>query len=169
MISKNRNLLIVAILSICFCLFCFSPVLAEPVVEQVVIDPEEPEPESTVNVSATISSDENITEVYLLVQECKENLCFQRENVTMSLIDGKYEYEYELNFEETTYFKYNFNILSGGKWYETEITNVTLKEKTNGNNGGTNGNENDAPGFELVSLFVAISLGVLLFKRKRIR
>lgn len=167
--SKIGNLLIVTIL-LGFCLFCITPVLAEPVVEQVVIDPEEPAPKSTVNITTMISSDEDISDVHLLVQECKANLCFQRENVTMSLVDDEYSYEYELSFDDATYFKYNFNILSGGKWYETQITNVTLKEESDGNNnGGTDDNGGGTPGFELVSLFIAVSLGVLLFKRKRVR
>jgi len=146
-----------------------SNVIADPVVEEVIINPVEPTPLSTVTISATITSGDNIDKVCLIIQECKgETLCFLRVNRTMSLVDSNYQCEYKLQHEYATLFKYNFAILGDGEWFETEGTNVTLK--LDSGNGGTNGGNNGGssnPGFEFIPLLIAIFVGILLLKRKR--
>jgi len=144
-----------------------SIVIAIPVVEDVTINPMEPTPLSTVTITATITNGEGIDEVHLMIQECKSDvLCFFMENHTMNLVNGEYQYNYKLQHEDATLFKYNFVILSNGKWFITEeTTDVYLKlDSGDSGNGG-----NDTPGFELILLLIAIFVGVFLLKRKRYR
>ena len=144
-------------------------VIAEPVAE-VTFDPVEPTPVSTVTATATITSDDEIDEVWLTIQECNPTTCFRRENVSMTLSGNDYITEFTLEKSMATYFQYYLAILSDGTWYETDLKNVTLK--VDADDGGTNGGNssgNSIPGFELVSLLIAIVIGILLFKRKRLR
>lgn len=144
-------------------------VIAEPVVEDVTIDPEEPEPLDTVTITATITSEDDIEEVTLKIKECKADLCWTPVTYDMILDNGNYTATHELEYAAATYFGYSFIITSNGNITETEFVNVTLK--LDSGNGDTNGGDEDGgiPGFELVPLLVAILIGVLLLRRKRSR
>ena len=158
----------IVILSLCV---SSAIVIAEPVVEDVTISPEEPKVKDTVTITATITSEEDIDEVTLRIKECDENMCMQTESYQMELEDGKYTYTDELTYAAATYFGYQFIIISNGNETETEFVNVTLKPADNGGTNGGNGGNGDGgiPGFELVPLLVAIIIGVLLMRRKRSR
>ena len=165
-----KKILIVTIVILGLCMLNAN-IMAEPVVEEVTIDPAEPTPSSTVTITATITGEDDIDAVHLTIQECKgETLCFRKDTKTMNLVDGNYQYAYKLQHEDATFFKYNFSILSNGEWFVTEQINVTLKQDSS--NGDTNGGDGDGsgtPGFELIPLLIAIFVGVLLLKRKRSR
>jgi hypothetical protein len=158
----------IVILSLCV---SSAIVIAEPVVEDVTISPEEPKVKDTVTITATITSDEDIEEVTLRIKECDENMCMQTKSYPMEFEDGKYTYTDELTYAAATYFGYQFIILSNGNETETEFVNVTLKPADNGETNGGNGGNGDGgiPGFELVPPLVAIIIGVLLLRRKRSR
>ena len=158
----------IVILSLCV---SSAIVIAEPVVEDVTISPEEPKVKDTVTITATITSEEDIDEVTLKIKECDENMCMQTESYQMEFEDGKYTYTDELTYAAATYFGYQFIIISNGNETETEFVNVTLKPADNGGTNGGNGGNGDGgiPGFELVPLLVAIIIGVLLLRRKRSR
>ena len=146
-------------------------VLAETIID-VNIKPDEPEPASQITITAEISSEKDTDKVYIEIQECKEDLCFQNVNLTMTKVNGKYQKQYQLLKDETTYFKYSIAVLfDDGSWYnQTDKTKVTLK--LDSNNGGTNngdGEDNGIPGFELILLITAISLIILVFRKKRLR
>ena len=158
----------IVILSLCV---SSAIVIAEPVVEDVTISPEEPKVKDTVTITATITSEEDIDEVTLRIKECDENMCMPTESYQMEFEDGKYTYTDELTYAAATYFGYQFIIISNGNETETEFVNVTLKPADNGGTNGGNGGNGDGgiPGFELVPLLVAIIIGVLLLRRKRSR
>ena len=77
-----------------------------------------------------------------------------------------YEATVTLIKDDATYIKYHIEIESDNAWYKYDVTDFYLKNETsNGGNGnGTNGNNNngngndESPGFELVTLLIAMSL-----------
>jgi len=135
----------------------------------VDVEPSEPAPASKITITADISSDKEIDKVYIDIQECKEDMCFLNENVSMLKVNNNYEKEYQLTRDEATYFKYSIAIkFKDGSWYsQAEKTDITLKPSSNNN--GTNGGNNDSPGFELIIVISAVLIAMLLFKRKRSR
>ena len=169
---KNIVLLFTLILS----LYVFSAgitVLAEPTIIDLNHDPQNPEILSTVTFSATITG-EDITSVHLFIQECeKDGVCFQpSHNITMSLSAEADTYygEVTLDKENAEVMKYNLVILDNGTWYNylhTDLREVDLVIPSNGNQNGGNGDS--TPGFELISIFLSISLFILISKRKRLR
>ena len=146
--------------------------MAEPVVEDVTINPAEPEVLETITITATITSDEDIDEVIIRIKECDENMCKPTDSFEMDLVNGKYTLTHDLTYAQATYFGYQFIITSNGNETETDFVNVTIKPAENGGNGGngSNGNGNGGiPGFELVPLFVATLIIIFYLRRKRSR
>jgi len=163
---KKIKIIIMIILGLCL---LNNSVLAETIID-VNIEPDEPEPASQITITADISSEKDIDKVYIEIQECKEDLCFQKENITMTKVNSNYQKNYQLEKDESTYFKYSIAILfTDGSWYnQNEKTEVTLKPASG--NGGTNGGDGEdknTPGFELILLIAAISL-IILTRRKRL-
>ncbi|MDH7506876.1 MAG: hypothetical protein QHH15_03710 [Candidatus Thermoplasmatota archaeon] len=161
---------IIKILIMIFLTLCLigNSSLAEVIVD-VDIEPDEPEPASQITITADIKSEKEIDKVYIVIQECKKDLCFTRENVSMNLVDNVYRTTYKLTKTAATYFEYSFSIkFDDGQWFETEITNVMLKSSSNNSNGG-NGENNKTPGFEILLFVIAILLVILLSRRKRLR
>lgn len=156
---------------IIFSIFLLSNNVISETIIDVDIEPDEPEPASQITITADISSENDIDEVYIEIQECKEDLCFQKENVSMNLINGIYRTSYKLTRTTATYFKYSFSIkYENGEWYETEKTNVTLKlDSGNGSTNGGDGQNKTIPGFELIILILAASISIFLLRRKRLR
>jgi hypothetical protein len=146
---------------------------AEPVVDDVTIDPVQPKAGDTVTITATISSDEDIDEVLLRIKECDESMCMPTESYQMTFSNGKYTYTDELTFAGATYFGYQLIITVNGTETETDFVNVTLQPADNGGaNGGNGGNGNGnggIPGFELIPLFVATLIIIFYLRRKRSR
>lgn len=163
---KKIKIIIMIILGLCL---LNNSVLAETIID-VNIEPDEPEPASQITITADISSDKDIDKVYIEIQECKEDLCFQKENITMTKVSSNYQKNYQLEKDEATYFKYSIAILfDDGSWYnQNEKTEVTLKQASgNGGTNGGNGEDDNIPGFELILLITAISL-IILIRRKRL-
>jgi len=161
---------------------CMSSVIisAEPVVEDVTIDPEEPKAMDTITITVTIDSTEEIEEVTLRIKECDESMCMPTQSYPMEFENGKYTVTDELTYTAATYFGYQLIITSNGNvtYYPNsddskEFQNVTLKPAdnggTNGGNGGDGNGDNGLPGFELVPLFVATLIIIFYLRRKRSR
>jgi len=161
--------MLIAIMMILGCCILSSIVIAvaQPTYE-ITLNPSDPAPLSDVTFTAEVSSDDPISEVYLIVKECRDDLCYTPGfNESMSEItSGQYEKEIKLIHSDANNIEYWLVVNSNGTWYDfqTDYEQKELKEVSNGNGGS-----NDTPGFELISLLVAVSLGVLLFKRKRVR
>lgn len=160
-----KKIKIVIIMVLCFCFF--SSISAEPIIN-VDIEPKEPVAGSQITITADISSENNIDKVYLEIQECKEDLCFTKENKTMNLVNSVYKTTYKLTKTEATYFKYSFSIkFDDGQWYETGKTDVTLKSSSNNGTNGGDGENKKTPGFELILLIIVLTIFTILLKRKR--
>ena len=158
-----------SIIMIILGLFLLSSIVSAETVIDVDIEPDEPAAGSQITIIASISSEKEIDKVYLEIQECKEDLCFQNENVTMTKVNSNYQKQYQLSRTEATYFKYGIAILfEDGTWYaQPEKTDMTLKSGSS-NNGG-NGEDKIIPGFEFILLIAVISIVILLFRKKRLR
>ncbi|KYK29972.1 hypothetical protein AYK20_09455 [Thermoplasmatales archaeon SG8-52-1] len=133
----------------------------------VEIDPETPKRKEMVTFTAEITSDETIQEVTLIVQECNDKVCFEKNYVTLEESGNVYTGDFTLLRTDTVYMQYWLEITTDQGTNETAITKVYLD--TSSTNGGTNGESNDNPGFELFTILIAIIIGVILVKRKRSR
>ena len=162
-----KKILIATMVFLSLCITSVSAI-AEPVVEDVTIVPEEPTRKSTITITATITSEDVIDGVKLNIKECSESYCHAAETLDMNLVNGKYQYEYTLKWSDAVYFNYTFIISIGEENFTTDETKVLLK--LDSGNGDTNGNgtsDKDSPGFELILLIIAVFIGVILLKRKR--
>jgi len=136
----------------------------------VSIDPVAPVVGSSVAFTAEIHGI-NISAVYLIVDECTNEFCYSAQNISMERVDDdRYKAVVLLQHEDAVYMQYHLWIESDGGWEGSERIKVDLLEKTN-NGDQTNGgdNENETPGFEVISFLISVTIGVLLFQRKRLR
>jgi hypothetical protein len=177
--QKNK-LIILSLILTAFLLTMIPQVsAADPEVSQILLDPEEPAATETIIFTATIESDDAPTSVYIVVQECKADICFKDGyNESLTLLDGNnYRGDVTLGRDDATYIKYHVEMLVNGIWYKNDITELDLiidngNGDTNGENGDTNGgngNNNNTPGFELVALLIAGGILTIVLRRKRSR
>jgi hypothetical protein len=143
-------------------------VAVAPTIGEIVLNPEIPTPRSDVTFSVNVTG-VDVSSVWLVFEECKQGLCYQKENVSMPKVGESYETEVTLGHEDSTYITYHVEVNSNGEWTHSESVNLTLAEKPNGDQNGDNGNGKKTPGFELVPFIVAAGLAVLLLRRKRLR
>ncbi len=134
------------------------------------LDPEEPNPKSTVMFTVTIPDSENISNVRLIVKECKGgDICFTdsfNESMTKKDVDT-FELEITLKHDTATYIEYYVGYLNNDIWEEVDSEKLNLKIESNNGNSNGNGDTNGTPGFEIIPFLAAISIGILLFRRKR--
>ena len=91
--------------------------------------------------------------------------------ITMDLNqDGKYETELTVLDEENraNHIQYIFKVNDDGTEYsltdDSWVANLDLPDP---GNGGTTNGDNNTPGFELLVLFIAIIIGIIVYKKKR--
>ncbi|MCX6664173.1 MAG: hypothetical protein NTZ75_07990 [Euryarchaeota archaeon] len=139
-------------------------VLADPTVVQVTIDPTKPLPLSTITFNATILCNETIDEVRLLVQECREDLCFVHSfNISMEkIINDTYQAQCALLQEEATQIKYHLQIACNETWYTSNTTFMPLASDTNKNTSQDSHDPMSTPGFEPSVVIVSIVF-ILIF------
>jgi hypothetical protein len=142
---------------------------ADPV---VTTEPEDLVKQSTFTLMAEID-DENILSVWLRVQECDAStgICFPDtvQNLSMAVQDSKYQTEVTITHERASYVQYTIYVETDEGWITyLEDKKIYLTEEQNGDGTG-NGDDDDngSPGFELITVFVAIIIGVILLNRKR--
>lgn len=166
---KNERKIIVFVALAVMSLFGTSIGFAvAPTIGEVVLNPEKPTPQSDVTFSVDVTGD-NVSSVWLVFEECKQGLCYKNENISMPKEGVSYETEVTLGHEDSTYITYHVEVNSNGEWTHSESVNLTLAEKPNGDQNGDNGNTGKkTPGFELMPFIVAVGLGVLLLRRKRL-
>ena len=164
----NNKIIIIGI--VILCLFSLNiNVSASPVVE-ITMDPEEPEPLSTVTFTANITHNQTIDEVYLEIRECRVGLCYLPMNTSMEFVEGKYLADIELAHSDATYISYQMKIKSDGKWYTNEIANTTLKIETDNGDGNGDQTKDDGdglPGFEILFFIIAVFITFILIRKKR--
>ena len=166
------------------CIMFSSVVIADPSIVSVVTDPANPKPESTVTVTANISGDD-ITSVKFNVSECnsKIGICINFYPINMERkSDGEYEATFTLQEKkgDTDYIEYSrFTVISNGitytlnDKYKVNLSTDSGNNNQNGNNGPSNNNDDESkkgiPGFEVLTLLIALTIGIFLFKRMRLR
>jgi len=141
-----------------------SKVLADPIIKQVTIDPAEPPPLSTITFNATLLSNEPIKETWLLIQECRNDMCFVHDfNISMmKTTNNTYQAQCTLIQEEATQFKYRLKIVTNKTLYisNTTIIPLIVAAKNNATQ------EPSTPGFEIPLLVLSIVL-ILVFDQWR--
>ena len=185
MIQKKRTMITLGVVVLCLCLSMIEtipaadqvPISGEPTVSQIIIDPQEPVVMSNVTFTATIFSDNPLTDVRIIMQECKENLCYLRNNESMTKINATtYQRTIPLIKDDANHIQYRIEIESNGEWHTYPWTNATLKTDDGTSDGnGTNGNgsHTKTPGFEVPLFIIAVGIlmgiGILYLERKRLR
>lgn len=148
----------------------YIPITSAEAIVEYTTDPEEPKPQSEVKITAKIT-DVDITSVYLEMQECNiAGTCFGwKTNVSMTPTGNTDEYEATINLEreDTKYFSLRLAIEKNGEWEQTSTANYYDVYLDRSSSNGDDTNSNNTPGFEIVLIFVAILIGVILIKRKR--
>ena len=175
--KKNKPLIFTFLISFLLLVCIQSSTVADPTVTTISLDPADPAPTETITFTATIDSNETPTSVFIVVQECNENICFKDGyNESMTLQDtGDYQGQIALQRDDVTYIKYHIVILSNGEWYANEIAEFDLTEDdgngdTNGDNDGNGSTNGDGtPGFELIVFLIAGIIIIISFKHKRSR
>ena len=176
--KKTLKNALIAMLTICL----FLPVVAiasaeDPSYEDINWSPEEPIRESEVSFSVDITGD-NIEEVYIRVEECNDQFCYQ-DIINESMINtvgNTWEASATLLHDDTTYSTVWLEIKSNGNWTnfkDSKISFDVFEDTGNGENGGNGGNgdngTDDTPGFELIVLVISIIVAISVYKKKRIR
>ena len=170
-VKKNmRKFLIASIVIVGLCVSTSDVMAAiEPT---IVLDPEEPTSQSTVLFTVTIPDSETVSNVRLIVKECKEgDICFTdsfNESMTEKDVDA-FEVEITLKHDTATYIEYHVGYLDNDVWKESDTEKLDLKiESNNGNSNGGNDNTDGTPGFEAIGVLIsAIFILLILNKRKR--
>jgi hypothetical protein len=161
--------IIILLIGMLFLGLCITTVTADPTVDEITTEPTKPTPLSTVKVIATITG-ENIISVKLTVAECDDESCFlSHPSIEMNMNEnGKYEAELTLEDDKNraNHIQYQFTINDNGTEYP--LTNENWKTYLNLQNTGDGGsNGNDTTGFEILTLFIAIIIGIFIYKKKR--
>ncbi|MCX6665337.1 MAG: hypothetical protein NT038_04665 [Euryarchaeota archaeon] len=151
------------------------PITGEPIVN-IILEPQEPVIKSDIMFTATILSENTITDVRIVVQECKEGLCYLRNNESMTKINTTtYQKMIPLIKDDSTYISYYIELESNGQWYTYPAVNLTLKTNGDSQNGNiTNGNgHHKTPGFEVLLFIIAvgvlIGIEIIYLVKKRLR
>ena len=135
---------------------------ADPVVDDITLDPDQPSPGATVTFTADLSGG-TFDGVFLIIQECQgEDLCFPRSNYSMDEIEtGKFQKSITLKKSEATYIQYFLEINEGGTWYsfDSDIEKTYLKI--------TDEKDDSTPGFELLVFIISLIILIFIIKRKR--
>ncbi len=145
----------------------YTPILVtnasnETTIENIDYSPEKPAPESTVTFNTTVIGS-NISVVKVWIQECKKELCYIPQNVTMQKIDvNKYQKNVTLKHKDATVVHYQIIVESDGNWYKSELEEFNLSVKED------HVTENNTPGFEFVYLAISFMLILFMYKRKRL-
>lgn len=130
------------------------------------MDPSNPAPKSTITFTATVSGG-TISKVYLVIKECKDNLChIEGFNESMDKTpSGQYEKEITLNYSDTNNIEYYLVIKSDGIWYDFQDSKIQKDLNT----ASGNSNSNKTPGFELIVFVISIAILLFITRQKRVK
>ena len=167
----GRKVIIATIVIVGLCLMN-TTVLADPTVDSVTTNPPNPAPKSTITVTADITGDD-IRSVVIWIGECShaDGICFIWNDYEMTQ-NANGEWEKTATLEDTSgradYISYKFDIDDGGTEYNLDSDDWEIDLQIESGNGGDNdGDDNGSPGFEILTLIVAIGVALILIKRKR--
>lgn len=169
----KNNLILGSLIIATFLLFSTFSV-ADPVLENVTIEPDEITVKSDVTVTASFDWD-NITDAILYIAECSsiKQSCFITHSEIMSSNNSEFTATIPLTIDKTTYITYYFDVVADGQTYQlinlsSWIVNLTLDNDDTGQNGDDTTNDEETPGFELLIFFIAIISAIIIY-RKRLR
>jgi len=156
-----RNIIFLFLLVSLLYLSANGTVAAKPVIDDVVLDPSNPTPLSTILFTLTVSSEETIEKVRLVVSECTRGACCMCSRGYSEIMDrvnqGTYQARVTLEQEEAVAMKYHFEIKSDGMWYRYDTTNLYI--------------EDGSLGFKVALFFLVIPIGItllLMSKRRKL-
>ena len=139
---------------------------AEPTVGEITLDPTTPSPGSTVTFTVSVTADEEIEEVYIVVEECKTGFCYSDGfNKSMTLTNGDYTASLTLKHSDATEMKYYLDIKTSAGWTKTSTEQKTLSANSNSNDNGSN----NTPGFEIGIILMAFIMILIVVGRKRLK
>jgi hypothetical protein len=170
---KNNLILGSSIIATLLLFSTFS--VADPVLENVIIEPDEITVKSDVTVTASFDWD-NITDVILYIEECSsiQQSCFITHSEKMSTINNsEFTATIPLTIDKTTYITYYFDVVADGQTYQlinlsSWTVNLNLDNDNTNQNGDEATNDDGTPGFEILIFFIAI-ISALIIYRKRLR
>ena len=136
--------------------------IGDPIVGEIILNPEKPKMQSDVTFTVDISGD-SISSVRLVINECNKDtgICHISRNISMSKKSGDtYEAKIMLEWDDVNSIKYQISLESDGKWIQYEEHTTYLALDSDGSS-----DSNDSPGFEIMVFLIAIIGVVLLFKK----
>ena len=162
----KQNFLLSATIIVCIYISTIN-VAADPTLESFSIDPEKSAPLSDITVTADIGG-EGITAVVVHIKECNkaQGICFSQQSGTMTELEtGEFQAQFTLKEDKADYIQYYFDITINDDEVRLldDSWTIDLLVDSNDNNG-----DNGTPGFELIILIIAIGVGFILFRKKRL-
>ncbi|KYK27602.1 hypothetical protein AYK20_02420 [Thermoplasmatales archaeon SG8-52-1] len=150
----------------CVCLILLSTgniTVADPIVENITLNPTNPTPQSDVTFSVDFSGN-SISSVWIVVSECnkEKGICHAPpQNVSLIKIDSNtYEKDVTLMWDDVTSITYKVVINSNNKWITFEDHTTVLST-----NSGSSNESNGSPGFEIMIFLIAIIGCILILKK----
>ena len=143
------------------------PAIGEPIVGEIILNPEKPKMQSDVTFTADISGD-SISSVRLVLNECNKpkKICHAPpQNVSMNKVSGNtYQTALTLEWDDVSSITYHIELISDGKWieYEEFTTNLAIGSEESSDSNGS-------PGFEIIVFFIAIVCIVSLIKKFKLK
>ncbi len=168
--KNKRKIIVFVALAVMFFFGTSIGAAVAPTIGEITSDPTNPTPKSTATFSVDIGV-ETPSEVWLIVEECNGNtgVCYTDvQNVSMNELAGLYQTSVTLRHDDATYITCKVLAKSDGSWLNSS-KKIDLSEEPDGTQNGNGDTDNKTPGFELVPFLLAVALGMLLFKRKRLR
>jgi hypothetical protein len=154
----------------CICLFFFNTITTvegDPIVGEIILNPENPAMQSDVSFTVDISGD-SISSVRIILNECNKpkKICHAPpQNISMDKISGNtYQTVVTLQWDDVSSITYHIELISDGKWieYEEFTTNLAIGSEESSDSNGS-------PGFEIIVFFIAIVCIVSLIKKFKLK
>lgn len=178
--KNTRKFLFCIIVIACMTATLESTVVAQPVLGEVTLTPDHPTKLSTIKFDVNVVG-EDIKTVKIIVLECNATtgICQNnRDNQTMQHIGGNlYRANITLDYAPASYITY-WVYVEGSTGLSTTLPNshgvkLNLSVESHNGNNTDDGNNQDggkkSPGFEVILLFAAVMVAVILVGRKRFR
>lgn len=164
-ININKSLIKIIFIFSTISVFTFSGFAGAMASVEIDLNPPMPSQKGSVEFTIIFSDNDNIENVRIIVEECKEGLCYT-DNINESMSknnEDNYEKQVTLKHNDATFIKYYVEFYENGNFVQSEVEQVDLE--TSSNNGDNSGN--DTPGFQLFFIIIAITLIVLFTRKKR--
>jgi len=127
------------------------------------LDPTNPAPEDIITFTITPLDPDNVTEVYIELQECNGNtgVCYGFLNESAVPNGEVYTLEIDLQHQDATYITYTIVTNGENGWNENEAVELQLSKENNGNNGSSGTSDGDED-FDPLMYFVGAILAVVI-------